>query len=340
MRESRDTFPETISQFPLISTIVELYCGTDKDTSLQDDDISRLISCGLDYTLANSSWRSYCLLDLHEHLRRVQHQIVEQISSIVAQRYKIVVSQSFAYGVLDAGAVLNGYKSDLDILVADVDMPQFKRDLAAAGHVRRVLDAETGLPIALDETDEVDFVPGKAMAGTFLIPLNIQSFEVKTQAYIRTLAGTHQPLNINARGEAFLLYGIDAISFYGSKPVDLDLCSLRADCSLPVQELAYNVAVAFRRLYSVVSEGILKPNLLFLICRMLKQTPLVEVERQLEEPYKQFFHAFVWYHQAVVLTDVPWGANVANMSDEEIEHIATFSELYSSLDEYIKLQNV
>jgi hypothetical protein len=295
----------------------------------------RLILTGSDYVLSGTSKESDGLLTLHRWLSDQQRFVLEEISKTVSGHYPIAVAQSLAWGLLDPGAQLNGLKCDVDVLVERENTETIVQDLAAAGHLRRVIDAETGALIEVSER-EVG-IGDKSFVGSVHIPFSLSDFDARTQEYIRRLAGDHQPLNIPQEGEPYLLYGIDAIHAYGGHEIDMMACS-RPHGSMRVQKPDDNTSTSLVRLYHALRLGYLKTNLLLLLARMVRVTDPVLVTDQLaDQNLLPFLQAYTDYHRDILGEEAhaSYAAAIAERDPVQRFDEFAFSEVYESMEAFL-----
>ncbi|MTI43208.1 hypothetical protein JM93_03079 [Roseibium hamelinense] len=303
--------------------------------NLSDKEIERLILTGSDYVLSGTAREAEGLLTLHRWLRDQQGFVLEEIAKAVSGHYTIVIAQSLAWGLLDPGARLNGFKCDVDILLERENTERMIRDLAAAGHPRRVIDAETAALIEVPERSAGD--RDKSFVGSVYIPFSLSDFDGRTRKYIRQLAGSHQPLNIPQEGDPYLLYGIDAIHAYGGRETDLAACS-RPHGALRVQKPDDNVSTSLVRLYHALRLGYLKTNLLLLLARMMRAADPVLVTSQLaEQNLLPFLRAYTDYHRHIIGEDVHASYAAALAERSHFAHFEEFGfhEVYESMEAFL-----
>lgn len=318
------------------NALLRAYTG---DARYLDDfsgrEIERLILTGSDYVLSGTAREAEGLLALHRWLRDQQRFVLEEITKAVSGRYTVVIAQSLAWGLLDPGAQLNGFKCDVDILLERENTDAIIRDLAAAGHPRRVIDAETAALIEVPERGAGD--GDKSFVGSVHIPFSLSDFDSRTREYILQLAGHHQPLNIPKEGEPYLLFGIDAIHAYGGREIDLAACS-RPHGALRVQKPDDNASTSLVRLYHALRLGYLKTNLLLLLARMMRAADPVLVTSQLaEQNLLPFLQAYTDYHRNIIGEDVhaSYAAALAERNHVVGFEEFGFHEVYESMEAFL-----
>ncbi|WP_367714303.1 hypothetical protein AB2N04_01050 (plasmid) [Nitratireductor sp. GISD-1A_MAKvit] len=295
-------------------------------------EIDGFILNGIDYVLEGSVHERLGLLRLHRWLRDQQLFALQEISSAIEGRYPAAVGQSLAWGLLDQRTGLNGYKCDIDILLEQENTESLVRDLERRGHYRRVIDAETGALIEVDE--DIMEVPDKTLVGSIVIPFSLSQFDPRTQSYILRLAGEHQPLNVPKAGEPYLLYGVDAVHAYGGDPIDMDACT-RPHGDLRIQVPEHNATTTLVRLFYSLKLGYLKPNLLLIVPHMLS---LVDTTRIVDGTGKHdllpFLKMYIEYHRHFINEEKyeEYMAQLQNVDATQGVAGFTFDEVYEALE--------
>lgn len=298
-------------------------------------EIERLIQTGTDYVLFGTLRQSDGLLDLHRWLKNQQWNALKEIVKAVSGKYSVVIAQSLAWGLLDPGAQLNGYQSDVDILLQRENTEAIIRDLAAMGHPRRVIDAETAALIEISERDEDG--EDKSFVGSVYIPFSLSAFDSRTRKYIIQLAGRHQPFNIPKEGDPYILIGIDAIHAYGGQPINLETSS-RPHGETHIQKPIDNVSTSMVRLYHSLKQGYLKTNLLLLLARMMRMTdPSLVTSKLADQNLLPFLRAYTDYHRNIIGKDIhaAYAAALAEWDNIPTFNEFGFHEVYESMEEFL-----
>lgn len=326
------TTQKQIESFRLSFILLQAYIGnSDAAQSLAPAEVGGFVQNGVDYVLEGTAHEALSALLLHKWLRDQQHAALDEVCRTVAGRYPIAVGQSLAWGLLDPRAALNGYKCDVDVIIDRQNVDALIADLQRLGHGRRVIDAETGALIEVDE--DVSALPDKTSAGSIVIPLPLLHFPTKIRNIIERLANRYQPLNIPNDGAPYLLYGIDAVYAYGGTPIDMQRCS-RPHGSIRIQTPEHNAVTTLVRLYYALKLGYLKPNLLLIVLRMLS---VVSCARLIDGVAKSgllpFLKTYLDYHRRFLSVEKfeEYMTLLANVDSSDFTDF-TFGDVYESLE--------
>ena len=338
MPENNGASQQNIEQFRLSNALLKSYSSQNKETyRFSQLDIEKLILNGLDYVLEGTNQEGSGVVLVHRWLQVQQYIALEEISGAINDCYQAAVGQSFAWGMLDKQSELNGYKCDIDILIEKKNVENFQRDLAKKGHHRRVIDVETGELILIDE--DIEELPGKAFVGSIVIPFALARFDLRTQGYIRKLAGVYQPLNIPQTGEPYLMYGIDAVYAYGNQPIDM-LSSTRRHGGIRIQSPEHNAVTTLVRLYYSLKLGYLKPNLLLIALRMINEVDAsILVNSMKEYQLTPFLKMYIEYHRHFMSFEKYEAFTCLMYNDKSTFVEFSFHEVYESLENLIEGSN-
>ncbi|MCF1485578.1 MULTISPECIES: hypothetical protein [Rhizobium/Agrobacterium group] len=327
------TEQKPIGLYHYCNTLLRSFTGQESVLeSFSTREIDRLILTGTDYVLSGTSIESEGILSLHRWFSEQQKFALNEVRDAIAGKYPAAVGQSLAWGLHDRSALLNGYKTDVDILLERKNANALFADLEVRGHRKRVIDAETGDLIEVDK--DYGCIPDKSFVGSIYIPFSLSQFDNRTQHHIKRLAGHHQPFNIPKKGDPYILLGVDAIHAYGGVAIDMLSCSVPDD-ALRLQKPEHNLEATLVRLRFFLQQGHLKPNLLLIIARMVSRVdPQDMVERMRKRALLPFLKSYIAYHEDFISQEALREYEILT-KETEFDGTIDFSEVYDSFETFL-----